>query len=404
MAAIQAARAAPHLRVVALDGAARLGAKILIAGGGRCNVTHRAVDERDFAGSTPTAIRRVLRRFGVADTIAFFEALGVPLVEEPTGKLFPVANRAQVVLDALLHAARDAGVTLRHPCRVSGIDRTAGSRSQPGSFAIRTSAEPWTATRVIVATGGASVPKTGSDGLGFDLVARLGLPLTRHRLPALVPLTLPDSHWLRSLSGVSTDVRLTVTSPTGRHLRHVEGALLCTHTGISGPAVLDVSRHWQMASLEQGGSGLLVDWLPGQEPEATERVLLALARRQCLGAFAPPLPDRLARGLLAAAGVDADTTGHTLTRDARRALRQAVHTQSLPVTGTRGFAVAEVTAGGVPLSALRLDTLEARACPGLHLCGEICDVDGRIGGFNFQWAWASGLVAGRGAVASPGRA
>lgn len=393
MAAIQAARTGPDLRVVALDGAPRLGAKILISGGGRCNVTHRVVTAHDFQGSTEPAIRKVLRQFEVADTVAFFSDLGVALHEEPSGKLFPVSSRAASVLDALVAAARAAGVALCHPVRVDRIERQRDLfvMTAPGH-------DPWTARRVVLATGGRSVPKTGSDGHGFEMATTLGLPLTPRIFPALVPLTLPDGHSLRALTGVSAPVRLEVRSGSGRRLRQVVGALLATHLGVSGPAVLDVSRHWQEAMGADPEASLLVDWLPEASPAGTDVALQALDGRSVLHALAPPLPERLARALLEQAGLDHDATGATLTREARRRLRRTLHDAALPVTGTRGFGVAEVTAGGVPLSALYLDTLEARTSAGLHLCGEICDVDGRLGGFNFQWAWASGLVAGRGAA------
>ncbi len=393
MAAIQAARAAPHLQVVALDGAHRLGAKILISGGGRCNVTHRVVQADDFHGSTRPAIRKVLARYDVAATTAFFAALGVPLREEPSGKLFPVSNRAASVLDALTTAARDAGVTLRHPYRVERIE------PHEGAFVVRAAGhDALTARRVVLATGGRSVPKTGSDGRGYEMVRALGVPLTPRLFPALVPLTLPDGHWLRGLSGLSAPVRLTVRAGSGRRLRQVDGALLATHLGMSGPAVLDVSRHWQDACVADPEATLSVDWLPAATPDDTDAMLLALHGRVVAPALSATLPERLARAVLAHAGIPPDATGATLTREARRQLVRTLHEGLLPVTGTRGFAVAEVTAGGVPLSALHLDRLETRACPGLHLCGEICDVDGRLGGFNFQWAWASGMVAGVGAA------
>lgn len=392
MAAIQAARHAPGVRVVALDGAARIGAKILISGGGRCNVTHRAVTDADFSGSTPAAIRRVLRHFDVADAIAFFADLGVALHEEATGKLFPDSNKAATVVDALVGAARDAGVQLHHPCRVRQVDR------HDTGFTITTTAGTWDTARVVLATGGQSVPRTGSDGHGYTIARSLGLPLTPSFYPALVPLTLPDGHWVRALSGLSTPVTLTVRSSSGRHLRQVGGPLLCTHLGVSGPAALDVSRHWQVARDEDAGVSLAVSWLPGGSEGDTDRVLTTLGRRSCLQALSPPLPERLALSLLDHAGVPAGSTGATLSREARRRLVRIIHGDVLPVDGTRGFAVAEVTAGGVPLSALHLERLEARGCPGLHLCGELCDVDGRLGGFNFQWAWASGVVAGRGAA------
>lgn len=393
MAAIAAARTAPGIDVVALDGATRLGAKILIAGGGRCNVTHHAVDERDFSGSTPAAIRRVLRAFDVEATVAFFAAEGITLVREATGKLFPSSNRAQDVLRALIDAAGRAGVRLHHPCRVTAIRPTQGA-----GFELETSAGRWHAGSVIVATGGRSVPRTGSDGAGHAILRELGVPLTPRLFPALVPLTLPDGDPLRALSGLATDVVLTVVSGTGRHLRRVSGALLCTHLGVSGPAVLDVSRHWQAARDDDAHASVQVNWMPDVAPHDLDGRLLRHGARPVRRALAPPLPERLAEALCAQAGVDPDLRAATLTRDARKRLVAACTSYALRVTGTRGFAVAEVTAGGVPLSALT-PGLEARARPGLFLCGEVCDVDGRIGGFNFQWAWASGVTAGRAAAA-----
>jgi len=404
MASIQS----PGIRVIALDGAVRLGAKILIAGGGRCNVTHHAVNERDFHGSSPAAIRRVLRAFDVEATRTFFEAEGVTLVRESTGKLFPASNRASDVLDALTGAARRAGVELRHPARVTAVrnDGAGGfhvvTRTRDGddTLAVRT---------VVLATGGRSVPKTGSDGAGYALARSLGLPLTPRTFPALVPLTLPDGHPLRALSGLATDVRLTVVSGTGRRLHTVSGALLCTHQGISGPAVLDVSRVWQAALEDDPDAGLLVDWVggiegPGQDegrkastPEDFDRRLQAHGNRPVRRVFAPALPDRLAAALCGMADVDPEQSGATLTREARRRLVTVATASRLPITGTRGFEVAEVTAGGVPLSALTAN-LEARTHAGVFVCGELCDVDGRIGGFNFQWSWASGTCAGRAAA------
>ena len=404
MAAIAAARTAPGRRVVALDGAARLGAKILIAGGGRCNVTHHAVTERDFNGSTPPAIRRILRGFTVDDTIAFFAAAGVDLKREPTGKLFPVSDQARDVLRALLDAASGAGVEVRQPCRVTGLERlesSGGATEAPTHFRLETSDGPWLAGAIVLATGGQSVPKTGSDGSGYGLVTRLGVPLTPRRFPALVPLTLPAGHVLTGLAGLATDVALTVVSGTGRHLHEVTGALLCTHQGLSGPAVLDVSRHWQEALHHDAGAGLLVRWMPGVAPDALDGRLQQHGRRPVVRALAPPLPDRLAEAICRLADVASDQPAATLPRDARKRLVAAASGYRLPVTGTRGFAVAEVTAGGVPLAALTA-TLEARACAGLFICGELCDVDGRIGGFNFQWAWASGWAAGRAAAGTIG--
>jgi predicted Rossmann fold flavoprotein len=389
MAAIQAARTGPGREVIALDGARRLGAKILISGGGRCNVTHHSVDETAFAGSTRPAIRKVLRRFGVARTVEFFGALGVELKREETGKLFPVSDRARTVLDALLRGAGAAGVIVRNPWRVEAIERAGDA------FRLRSAAgEPLDADRVVLASGGRSVPKTGSDGHGHAMVRALGHSITPRVFPALVPLTLPRDHPLCTLSGLSVPVRLEVRAASGRRLAEIEGPLLCTHFGLSGPAAMDISRYWIDARFEDPAASLVVRWLPVSEPDALDAALRGLGPGTPAGLLAQWLPDRLARVLCALAGVDPGRSGHRLTRPERTALARAVLEMPLPVTGDRGFGYAEVTAGGVPLSELRLETMESRVCPGLYLCGEICDVDGRIGGFNFQWAWASGYVAG----------
>jgi predicted Rossmann fold flavoprotein len=389
MAAIWAGRTRPGSSVVLLDGARRLGAKILVSGGGRCNVTHHAVDETAFAGSSRKAIRKVLRRFDVPATVAFFRELGVELVREETGKLFPATDKARTVLDALLAAARDAGVELRHPWRVAAVERGFVLSSAEG--------ERLSARRVVLATGGRSLPRTGSDGAGYALARALGHTITPRVFPALVPLTLPRAHALCALSGLSAPVTLEVRSATGRRLADFTDSTLCTHFGLSGPSVLDVSRYFIAARFDDPGASLFANWLPGWTPQAVGDALRSTGPARFL---AGRLPERLARALCELAGVDWATPAHRLTREARGALARAVTELPLPVTGDRGFSYAEVTAGGVPLSELHLETMESRVCPGLSLCGEICDVDGRIGGFNFQWAWASGYVAGVSAAAA----
>jgi predicted Rossmann fold flavoprotein len=389
MAATFAARSDPRRRVLLLDGARVLGAKILVSGGGRCNVTHTRVDETAFSGSTAPAIRKVLRRFDVPRTVAFFRELGVELKREETGKLFPVTDRARTVLDALLSAARAAGVVVRHPWRVAGIAREADAfvLTDPRGQAIR-------AGRVVLATGGRSLPKTGSDGGGYALAQALGHTLTPRIFPGLVPLLVPEGHFVRTLSGLSVPATLEVRAASGRKRVEVTGSVLCTHFGLSGPAVLDVSRHLIDARMDEPEAGLVVRWLPEHTAASLDQALRALGPAGAGTFLSARLPERLARALCAAAGVDPGTPGHRLTRESRRALAEAVAEMAMPIAGDRGYGFAEVTAGGVPLRELRLGTLGSRVCPGLSLCGEICDVDGRIGGFNFQWAWASGYVAG----------
>lgn len=399
MAAIWAARTAPALAVVVFDGAKRLGAKILVAGGGRCNVTHDRVDERQYAGSTPGAIKKVLRAFDVDTTIAFFRELGVVLVREPTGKLFPSTNDAHTVLDALLGAARHAGVRFDHPARVDNLFRAGDD------FVLQIAGgREISSRRVIVATGGKALPKSGSDGAGYEWLARLGHPLTPRIFPALVPLTLASDHPLCALAGVSSRVRLELRSDSGKRLAQFTGDLLLTHFGISGPVVLDISRYLldaQAAAREVGDAAprLQIDWLPADEPGALDAALMAGGQVSLTRLLHERgLVDRLARTLCALAGVEPGAPARTLTKQQRRYLVQTVTAFVPKVAGHRGFTHAEATAGGVPLAVLRLDTMESRLQQGLHLCGEICDVDGQIGGFNFQWAWASGYLAGCGAA------
>ncbi len=392
MAAIQAARAAPDASVVALDGAKSIGAKILVAGGGRCNVTHFEVGERAFAGSTPAAIRKVLRRFDVAAVRAFFEELGVELKREETGKLFPTTDRARTVLDALLRAAQDAGVDLRHPWRVESVTR------EGEHFVVTGPEGRLQARRVILATGGKSLPKSGSDGHGYAMVRSLGHSTTPRLFQSLVPLLLPDGYFVTALRGVATPVSLRVQSGTGKTLHRFEGPLLCTHFGISGPAVLDISRYYLDAHEADSDVALVVNWLPGETRESLDRALIDLRGAPPMQLLEQRLPVRLAKALCEQAGVDTSEVHVDLTKKTRKRLVAVLTEMPLPVTGPRGWTWAEVTAGGVPLRELDLKTLASRVCPGLYVCGEICDVDGRIGGFNFQWAWSSGYVAGRAAV------
>lgn len=393
MAAYWAAKTNPRLRVVALDGATKLGAKILVSGGGRCNVTHDEVDETAFAGSTRPAIRKVLRRFDVTQTIDFFSEMGVELKREENGKLFPVTDQARTVLDGLLRAVDSVGVRVWHPRRVEQI-----TRDENGLFVIRGSWGDLPARRVILATGGKSLPKSGSDGAGYGFAQALGHTLTPRITPSLVPLLLPKSHPLTALSGISTVVRIGLYDGQGKHLISFEESLLCTHFGVSGPAALDISRYVLAARADDPSAVVRVNWLPDIAPDQADAALVAAGKTSPLRWVAGRLPERLTRSLCAEAGVDPVAPLSNLTRPQRQTLARTLTAYVLPVTGDRGYTYAEVTAGGVPLSELDLKTMESRVCAGLHLCGEICDVDGQIGGYNFQWAWASGYVAGSSAA------
>lgn len=393
-AGIWAGRTAPQRHILLLDGARKLGAKILVAGGGRCNVTHDVVDAAAYAGASRHAIRKVLLRFDVPRTIEFFRELGVTLKREETGKLFPTTDDAHTVLDALLGAARQHA-TLLHPRRVLRIEKTGDMFLITGDWGTVE------ARRVVLATGGRALPKSGSDGSGYQLAASLGHTLTERIFPALVPLTLPRDHFICSLSGITVPATLDVRSSAGKRLAAFTDSTLCTHFGLSGPSTLDISRYLIAAQFEDSGASLVINWLPEKTPEMVEADLQS-GRSTPLRYLSRYLPERLARALAAEAAVDPTTPADQLTREQRKMLARTITQLPLPVTGNRGFTYAEVTAGGVPLSELRLETMESRMCSGLHLCGEICDVDGRIGGYNFQWAWAGGYVAGISAASALG--
>ena len=390
--AIFARRADPERRVIVLDGARRPGAKILVSGGGRCNVTNDTVAATDFWGGKPAIVRRVLKALPVPQTIAFFSELGVRLHEEADGKLFPDSNRARDVLDALLGGAAAAGALLATDARVEEIVRQ-------GGFIVRTSRGQLRTTSVVLATGGRSLPKTGSDGGGYLIAKALGHTLVP-QTPALAPLLLDNGTRYsihERLSGVAVDGEIAVWID-GAIATRLRGALLWTHFGVSGPVALNASRHWARANLEQRPVRVTLNFYPGHAFEDVDVHWVNAARRS--GAtlrrtLAAQVPDAVATALLAALGLSPDGPLSELTREDRRRLVHAVTEWSLPVTATRGYNYAEVTAGGVPLHEVDPSTMQSRVCPGLYFTGEILDVDGRIGGFNFQWAWCTAAIAGR---------
>jgi len=397
--AIFAARSGGGRRIVVLDGAKKLGAKILVSGGGRCNVTNVRVGAEDFFGGSPHIVKRVLGAFPAEQAAAFFRELGVGLHEEEHGKLFPDSNDAHTVLQALLDEAGRLGVEIRCSCRVKAV------RRDEEGFAIDTSGGAFAARRVVLATGGRSLAKTGSDGFGYELATSLGhtiVPTT----PALAPLTLEKAFFHSRLSGMSQEVELTVRTQEEKPVR-IAGSMLWTHFGVSGPAAMNASRLWHRARLEGRGVLVLPNYLPGMSAESADARLIELAaaqpRAQLHNALAAILPTRFAYEFVARICPSADRQMSQLTRDDRRFVAKCLTGFALPITGSRGYEFAEATAGGVPLSEIDSATMESRRCAGLHLVGEILDVDGRIGGFNFQWAWSSAYVAGWGLGKSDSR-
>lgn len=396
MTAIAAARATPGLRVDVYEGATRAGIKILASGGGRCNVTNQRVIASDFQGDR-RAIARVLRRFDAGRAAAFFEELGVQLKHEPEfDKLFPVTDSARTVVDALLAELERLGIELHLGFRVTGI-----ARDSAGFHLVAEDGRTAAARRLVLATGGKALPKSGSDGAAYAFVRELGHSITVTE-PALVPLVL-EPHPLDGLSGIAVPVEIAVWRDGRVEARQV-GPMLITHHGVSGPAAMDASRHWSVGQATDRPVTLEVSFRPGAAPDVVEREWVEAARTdggRSVRSLLADLPGRLAERLCEAAGVDSGTRLGQLGKRARRELLQRVTRLRLPVVRTRGFSHAEVTAGGVPLDEVDLKTMASRRTPDLYLVGELLDVDGRIGGFNFQWAWATGHVAGTAVATVP---
>lgn len=386
------------LHIVLLDGAKTIGAKILVSGGGRCNVTHEEVTAKDFFGNRHI-IKNVLAAFSVRQTIQWFASMGVELKPEETGKLFPVTDKARTVLTALVDRCRKLGVAVQPDHRVTGIERLPGHEA---GFLIHHAHGTLHAKKVVLATGGRSIPKSGSDGFGYELVRRLGHRVTA-TVPALVPLVLDDRMFHHTLSGLSQDVELT-TVVEGRTVDNRTGSLLWTHFGISGPVVMDASRFWTLAYEQKEEAMLYGNFLPGWTQEQARQWFVEQAgnhpRRSLVKTLGQLVPERFAEGLCLRVECDPQRAVAQLPRENRDRLVAALIKFQFPVARDRGWNYAEVTAGGVPLDEINFRTMESKLVRGLYLVGEILDCDGRIGGFNFQWAWATGFLAGRAAAAS----
>ena len=390
MAAIFAARAGAP--VLLLERTRDGGRKILISGGGRCNVLPSRMEPGQyFTASSRNTLKKILLSWPLADQRRFFEEdAGIPLaLEEESGKLFPVSNRARDVRDGLLELARRAGASIRFEAHVVGLEPPV----EGGPWRVRLQGgEAIAAAKVIIATGGLSVPQTGSDGTGMRIVRQLGHTLNE-TYAALTPLTAdPPVH--ADLAGVSLTVRL--EAPLERGMLEATGGFLFTHRGYSGPSVLNVS-HAAVRAADAARQPVFAQWT-ALDAADWERLLLERASGTVLALLRRHLPARLADLLLAEAGIDETRTLPQLRRDERARLVEKLTRYRLPWTGDEGYKKAEVTGGGVPLAEVDPRTLESRVAPGLFLCGEILDCFGPIGGYNFCWAWATGRAAGLGAA------
>jgi predicted Rossmann fold flavoprotein len=390
MAAIFAAGAGAP--VLLLERTKDGGRKILISGGGRCNVLPSEMDPGQyFTGSSRNSLRKILLSWPLADQRRFFEEeAGIPLaLEHESGKLFPASNKARDVRDGLLALARRRGARLRFGAAVVGIDPPVSG----GPWHLRLEGgDTVEAAKVVIATGGLSVPQTGSDGTGLRIVRQLGHTL-HETYAALTPLTTePAVH--AHLAGVSLTAHL--EAPLERGSLAATGGFLFTHRGYSGPSVLNVS-HAAVRARKPADQPVYARWTE-MDAAAWERLLLERSGGTVLGLLRRHLPTRLADTLLAEAEIDEARTLPQLRRDERARLVERLTRYPLPWTGDEGYKKAEVTGGGVPLGEVDPRTLESRVVPGLFLCGEILDCFGPIGGYNFCWAWATGRAAGLGAA------
>jgi predicted Rossmann fold flavoprotein len=372
------------------------GRKILISGGGRCNILPARVDESRFVtDSSPHLLRRLIRSWPLHEQIAFFERdLGLPLMEETeSAKLFPTSQSARDVRDKLFAFARRAGVAI-----VGGTLVTAIRPAADAWIVERDNAEPIESDAVVLATGGLSVPSTGSDGRGLIIAERLGHAIN----PTYAALTPLNGSPFAHLSGISLPVTITARS----HAREARasGGFLFTQHGYSGPSVLDVS-HVAVRSRADGGepARITVQWTALRENEWGE-ALRPRGARTVSAAVGAELPQRLADTLVSTAGVEPNRSLAQLARAERLRVIETLVRGPLPWTGDEGYKKAEVTGGGVNLSEIDSQTMESRKYKGLFLCGEMLDAFGPIGGYNFLWAWATGRAAGIGAARARNRA
>jgi predicted Rossmann fold flavoprotein len=389
LAAIRAAELGR--RVVLLEKNRKPGVKILMSGGTRCNITH-ATDKRGIVaayGPSGRFLHSALAAFSVQDTLNFFEAEGVATKIEETGKIFPVSNRALDVLNALVRRLQRSGaeLALSEPLQDLKFDAC--------RFAVTTPSRTLHTARIILTTGGQSYPGCGTTGDGYRIAAQFGHTIVPPR-PALVPITSTEP-WVARLRGVTLpDVQLRILDGD-EFLATRRGSLLFAHFGLTGPVALDVSRvitgHPAPTTL-----ALEIDFLPRLPESEVERWLqtesLAAGKKQLANVLSEHVPHRLAETLLTLALQPADRKAAGLTRADRLALVQAIKRLSVPIAGTLGFEKAEVTAGGVPLNEVDSHDMQSKKQPGLYIAGELLDLDGPIGGFNFQAAWSTGWLAG----------
>jgi predicted Rossmann fold flavoprotein len=362
--------------VLVLDHAAKPGEKIRISGGGRCNFTNLNAAPANFISQNPSFAISALRRYTQRDFIALVERYGIAYHEKTLGQLFCDGSSKQII-DLLLNEMRLGNVELRLSTSVESMEKA------PEGFALKLSQGAVQCRSVVVATGGKSIPKMGATGFGYDLAQQFGLKIVETR-PALVPLTLEPTllERLTPLAGVSVD------AVAGCRKTTFAEAMLFTHRGLSGPAILQISSYWRE------GDEIVLSMLPGVNLFEELRAARAQNGRQALQtALSAFLPKRLAQLIAETEKGPANLADYSDKR--LRTIDEAVNRWRFKPAGSEGYRTAEVTLGGVDTRELDSRTMEAKAVPGLYFIGEVVDVTGWLGGYNFQWAWSSGWCAGQ---------
>lgn len=363
------------LRVAVLEKADKPGKKVLISGGGRCNFTNLGAGPANYLSDNPHFAKSALARYTPADFIEMVDRHGIAWHEKTLGQLFCDGSAKQIV-QMLLDECPDDRVDVICDAEVTAVIH------DEGIFGVSASGQSFSAPSLVIATGGPSIPKMGATGFAYDLARQFGLKVVEPR-PALVPLTLGGEDVLfRELSGVSAPI--IASHGTGKRATKFEEAALFTHKGLSGPAILQISSYWR--SGEEIGVAFLpaadTDWLLAAKRDRPRATLKSVLREQ--------LPDRLADALFDRLGIEQEL-GNTSDQALRAAQERLAHWAFAP-NGTEGFAKAEVTIGGISTAELSSQTMEAKRVPGLYAIGEAVDVTGWLGGYNFQWAWASGVA------------
>ena len=367
------------------------GVKILMSGGTRCNITHNT-DNRGIVkafGNNGKFLHSPLAAFSVDETIRFFNQAGVATKIEPTGKIFPVSNKALDVLDALLHQLKNENANLLLETPVLDIDPT------EDGFLLKTNLQTFNAKKIILTTGGLSFPGCGTTGDGYKFAMKFGHTI-KETQPALAPLKT-DARWVHELSGVTIpDVGVTACL-NEKPMMQDRGSFLFTHFGLSGPVILNVSKALNSLSNFKNSS-LKLDFLPSVKEIDLEAKLQSFAstdgKKLLSVALGELLPRRLLEGLFSQIGFSPERKCAGISKDERKAIVVSIKSKSVNITGTLGYAKAEVTTGGVSLDEVNSKTMESKLKKGLYLAGEILDLDGPIGGFNFQAAWSTGFLAG----------